>query len=487
MAARRCVRTYRECQSMLQVKLLPHLGVDCLRTGLWLLHSEGNGKPHCIALRLLADASCNIYDGNKGLTSCLSDIKQHICSALDLSTLVIFKIRVEGDSVAPDALDGLLDLQAGMGEFDCDVRDLLADGDLDAGDEDKTAADEAVVNVNAELVSIMKNEVQGTIARTESMRPKDLGNARCCLCPFKAFGQEKAKRDLLQHLRVHHLPKVDTDAVHIKHYVASGHKQAKMIRSMFDCDRLRNQTRSAYLCDSANMLRGSVRPHLTTSRHVDKQIAMVLDREGPTFMNSSSVSSNSMIRSVGGSLYTVGFAQLVLRESLVLYGRAKPLRTRLLQRFLEAGNDLCHLLPTRVDTWLMLLEDVFSSFMITTLRSSLISECLQHNEFIHLSIDGTLRCAMRTKGQANYRASAAIRASAPITDEHAWRRVITIRGRTGATLGMFLARSESAPDISSCMLQNVDEAVLKQALLGLVDSLFYMFCIQYVLYSHFIL
>ena len=83
-------------------------------------------------------------------------------------------------------------------------------------------------------------------------------------------------------------------------------------------------------------------------------------------------------------------------------------------------------------------------------------------EFVHLSIDATLRCVTRAKGQAHYRSSPAVRASAPITDEDALRRVLTIRGRTGATLGMHLARSESAADITKCIQDNVDNTILEQ-------------------------
>ena len=77
-------------------------------------------------------------------------------------------------------------------------------------------------------------------------------------------------------------------------------------------------------------------------------------------------------------------------------------------------------------------------------------------------MDATLRCAARVKGQAHYRACAAVRDSAPIADNDAMRRVLTVRGRTSAVLGMWPIRSEAARDIAKCFSENVDESVLTQ-------------------------
>ena len=49
-----------------------------------------------------------------------------------------------------------------------------------------------------------------------------------------------------------------------------------------------------------------------------------------------------------------------------------------------------------------MLEDVMCSPMVKQLRMDNVAECLQHQEWFHLSIDATIKVAMKVKGQANY-------------------------------------------------------------------------------------
>ena len=48
-----------------------------------------------------------------------------------------------------------------------------------------------------------------------------------------------------------------------------------------------------------------------------------------------------------------------------------------------------------------------------------------------MSVDATIRAAMRIRGQASYRASSGVRNSMPFGDDVALRRILTARGRTG--------------------------------------------------------
>jgi hypothetical protein len=52
-----------------------------------------------------------------------------------------------------------------------------------------------------------------------------------------------------------------------------------------------------------------------------------------------------------------------------------------------------------------------------------------------LSIDCTLKICMSIQGQASHRPSSAVRNAACFDDAHSLRRVLTIRGRTGACGG----------------------------------------------------
>ena len=54
---------------------------------------------------------------------------------------------------------------------------------------------------------------------------------------------------------------------------------------------------------------------------------------------------------------------------------------------------------------------------------------------------------LRVRGQADFRSSAAVRDAAPVPDAEAARRVLTVLGRTGALVGMYLVRNEAGPVI----------------------------------------
>ena len=153
------------------------------------------------------------------------------------------------------------------------------------------------------------------------------------------------------------------------------------------------------------------------------------------------------------------FAEILLRETVLQHGRTRPIRARLLTRFLEAGNEIAHVLPVNVRTWRALLAEVFDSEFCRSFSARLIQECIEHDEFKHVSMDATLRCAMRIRGQESYRAPAAVRNEAPIGDADALRRVLTIRGRSGAILCMTPIKSEAGADISSWMLKNLSAEV----------------------------
>ena len=59
-----------------------------------------------------------------------------------------------------------------------------------------------------------------------------------------------------------------------------------------------------------------------------------------------------------------------------------------------------------------------------------MAQCLEHREFVHLSMDATVRMAMRIKGQGNYREPKEKRAQYLVGDSDAKRRILTVRGRT---------------------------------------------------------
>ena len=123
-----------------------------------------------------------------------------------------------------------------------------------------------------------------------------------------------------------------------------------------------------------------------------------------------------------------------------------------------AKNALWHLTPKDVTTWLALLEDVFWSSYVCTYERNLVERCVEAEEFISSSIDGTLRCAMHIKGQSSYRASKEVRDAALFPDGVAKRRVLSVRGRTGALICLKPVAEEDAESIADALKERMSEA-----------------------------
>lgn len=88
------------------------------------------------------------------------------------------------------------------------------------------------------------------------------------------------------------------------------------------------------------------------------------------------------------------------------------------------------------------------STQVQTLGNDLLSSLEHNDEFMSLSIDCTL---MSIQGQASHRPSSAVRNAACFDDAHSLRRVLTIRGRTGAVVAMHLIPREDSDQVAEAM------------------------------------
>ena len=117
------------------------------------------------------------------------------------------------------------------------------------------------------------------------------------------------------------------------------------------------------------------------------------------------------------------------------------------------GSVLGSLLPRLIHTWTKILEDVMQSPYVLDLKRKLVQELFTHKEFTSLSIDATIRLMRRVKGQEDYRAPAEVRNDAPIPDTEAKRRILSIVGRTGTTIGLSLVPAESNIEIARVLME----------------------------------
>lgn len=180
-------------------------------------------------------------------------------------------------------------------------------------------------------------------------------------------------------------------------------------------------------------------------------------------MCESIVHSSGGYRCVGHTWYDMDFANIFLPEMVRCKGQAKEMAASLMRLFLMKGCHVVFLLPRNATTvYLKIMEDIMSSPLILATQEKLMSECLEHCEWAHLSMDGTVRMAMRVKGQGNYREPKEVRESYVVGDTEAKRRILTIRGRTGAVLMMDPVKSEGAKDVMEHMIANVPEDIRAQ-------------------------
>ena len=88
------------------------------------------------------------------------------------------------------------------------------------------------------------------------------------------------------------------------------------------------------------------------------------------------------------------------------------------------------------------MEDVFNSVHVERRSAALMKECYRHGEYLHISMDATIRILRRVKGHADDRSSQAVRDAAPVPDIEAKRRAVW------AALGVFLTRDEASEEIA---------------------------------------
>ena len=87
-------------------------------------------------------------------------------------------------------------------------------------------------------------------------------------------------------------------------------------------------------------------------------------------------------------------------------------------------------------------------------------QMFRKDEWHYVSMDATLKLCMKMMGQAPYRASKQVRDEAPFGDAVAWRRLLTVRGRTGAVLMMQPIQNESSEQIVQALKDNFSDEQL---------------------------
>lgn len=303
-ATTRGYRDYASMMDLFDVKCAPSRDRTLTQPGKYLIHSEPRGKPHCTAAVIHEDRqTCTVYLTTGKLSISVDDLQECGNAAIDKVLMCNF-VLLDAAALLPhedkQSLD-LLNLMAGADDDEC-----TSEQDSDGSDPSVVAdKDETIVSPGDDLLDLLKAEVSRV--NRGSLPTKQRSDIRCPLCPFRCF-QRWSRWDT--HIRVHHTA--------CKQFCCSGTKQLKVIMALFDHDRLRRVTGDNYLARSAELLRTTVRPPLSSNHNeIDRYVRLVFTGEGPKFANLVTVEQNMVVRRVGNAYYTKEFATMLYQEMIV--------------------------------------------------------------------------------------------------------------------------------------------------------------------------
>jgi hypothetical protein len=225
-----------------------------------------------------------------------------------------------------------------------------------------------------------------------------------------------------------------------------------VIIALWDNDQLAGQQRTQYLARSAAILFSTVVP-APDSRHnlIDKDIRLVLTGDGPVYLSCEQLDESAAFRRVGNVYYSRDFAELLKAEALVHKSKVRSFLPRLAMMAQARGCESASLFPTKQETWWGILEDVFCSPVAQRLRQSYLTSMVANEELESLSIDSTMRVTMSIMGQAHWRSAKSDRKDAAIAEKDSFRRVLTVRGRTGGVIAMCALHQDNVASVCACL------------------------------------
>eukprot|EP00438_Fugacium_kawagutii_P034931 Skav206392 [mRNA] locus=scaffold834:641080:643152:- [translate_table: standard] len=313
-------------------------------------------------------------------------------------------------------------------------------------DESGVVFQDVLCNSLEEEVNSYKEEIGvGNIRKME-------GFFRCTLCPFRSFRRLQQLRD---HVRTKHIAK--------NQFVCSGTKQVKAILALHDADCMKQEHGEDYLFRSAIVMSRTISPPLCRKiTAIDKSIRLLFTEDGPVYVNKVATGDIVSARRVLNIYYDKSFAEMMFREIMLHHSNVKSTWPRLHLRALEGGNVLGNLYPSHNRHWWPIVEDIIASHCVQQLRANIFLTLERNQEFVSISIDATLKVCTTVQGQASYRAPLSERNAACFGDQASLRKILTIRGRSGAVLGMIPVMGEDAVTVAKVMSAEFSTTAVRQ-------------------------
>jgi hypothetical protein len=357
-------------------------------------------------------------------------------------------------------VEAYIELQQQYDDQQSSEDDVCDVDNLDATSPD----DEATVLVGDKILALMKKEVQDTL-KSDGLHRDSVSHQQVCpLCPWRQFphkshGVERMKN----HIKNYHTLS--------RQYCCSGTKQLKVVIALYDNDVLMRRAPLNLLHRSADIFRASVIPGVDCNTiYIDKHIRMILAATGPVFVHVNSISESLWVRRIRNLYISCEFAERLIRELMLNKCKMAAVYPILLAYIQSTGSELANLLPQHPSVWWPIIEDLFTSPAVLTLRQELVIELEKHEEYIAISIDATMRSCMPIIGQAHPRASRAVKAAAAIGEADCLRRILTVRGRTGAVLLMLAVKAEKAEETAQAISDNFSISACGQVKYISVDN-----------------
>ena len=147
---------------------------------------------------------------------------------------------------------------------------------------------------------------------------------------------------------------------------------------------------------------------------------------------------------------------------MIIYRFKFQARPRVAAELVSRGCLLTSLLPTRTGHWWPMIEDIFNRPPVVRTMHAIETFYCTNKEYESISIDATVKCCMAVLGQESYRCNAERRNAAPFGDDTAFRRVLTVRGKTSAVLAMVPISSEQADEVALALAQCLSADALRQ-------------------------
>ena len=324
-------RCYRSVLDELQLHAEATLKMNVEDQGLYLLHVEHDGNPHCLACKVRENNLVEMWDGNYKTRMLLSELQDFAREAIDASSLVtfhVFQSRADEAATPPNDSNSpekcLFGLHAGAGRMETDWEGLLSNpcecSPPEPGSDDECEIKEAEEDEEEEPVVAVGNLLLGYLQKEVSDAIKNSGlNVRLCpFCPFRSFQRHARVRE--------HMEKYHTKE---RQFVCSGTKQLKIVCALFDHDQLAGGSGKSYLRRSADILRASVQPPLSAYvNDIDRHIRLVLTAHGPEFWHQETLLQRKKTRRVRNLYYTKDFGDIVYRELLLCHAKCKAVTWR---------------------------------------------------------------------------------------------------------------------------------------------------------------